>query len=482
MDPEFGNVRQYRFAGFELDVANSTLRNGSGGTVRLQQQPFRLLALLASRHGELVEREEIRKHLWNDETFVDFEHSVNFCIRQIRAALGDDAKAPRFIETVPRKGYRFIAALESGEPAAPVSIVTMPPASRRLTIRPAFAAGIALIGVALFFIWYRADRTTADAGFGTDAPLAREAYIKGRYLWRKGTNADLAQALTNFEEAIRLDPNFAAAHAALADTWQLLGNRGARPARDAFPRARVAAERALTLSPNLAEAKMVLGTVLFRFDWNWKGAEENLRDAVRLDPKSAAARHDYAWFLISMRRSNEGIAEMRQAHELDPLSLRANVDIGWALLRAGQVDEAITHLRRILELEPEFIGAQHCLETAFIYKGMYPEALDFARRAVARSGVDLSQIPGANERDPKLVIEAIWRWQLQALEQRTGDPPAYRLASYHAMLGNRDKAFEWLNRAFEERHPSMVEVHVDTAFRAVRNDPRFEDLLRRIGL
>lgn len=478
MGSEFGSTRQYRFAGFELDVSNLTLRNGSGATVRLQQQPFRLLALLVSRHGELVRREEIRKHLWNDDTFVDFEHSVNFCIRQIRAALGDDARAPRFIETVPREGYRFIAALESGDPVAAVS---MPAASRRLTIRPVVAAGIAVMGVALFFVWYLADRTTADTGLGTDTPSAREAYIKGQYLWRKGMNADLVQALTHFEEAVRLDPNFATAHAAIGDTWQLLGNNGARPARDAFPRARVAAERALMLSPNLAEAKMVLGTVQFRFDWNWKSAEENLRDAVRLDPKSAAARHDYAWFLISMRRFDEGVAEMRQAHELDPVSLRANVDIGWALLRAGQLDEAITHLRRILELEPEFVGAQHCLETAFIFRRMYPEALEIARGAVVRSGVDPALIPGAGEPDPKLALEAIWRWRLQALEQET-DPPSYQLASLHAMLGNQDRAFEWLDRAFEERHPSLVAVHVDHAFQSTWNDPRFADLLRRIGL
>ena len=123
MDPEFGNVRQHRLAGFELDVANSRLRNSSGEIVRLQQQPFRLLALLASRHDELVEREEIRKHLWNDETFVDFEHSVNFCIRQIRAALGDDAKAPRFIETAPE---RAIVSSRLWNPASRPPLIPFP--------------------------------------------------------------------------------------------------------------------------------------------------------------------------------------------------------------------------------------------------------------------------------------------------------------------------------------------------------------------
>ena len=227
---------------------------------------------------------------------------------------------------------------------------------------------------------------------------------------------------------------------------------------------------------------MVLGTVLFRFDWNWSAAEEALRSAVQLDPKSAAARHDYAWFLISMKRFEEGITEIRKAHELDPVSLRANVDIGWALLRAGQIDEAIVHLRRILELEPEFFGTQHCLEAAYTYKGQYDEALDFARRALKRSGADVTQIPGADQRDAKSALQAIWRWQLQQLEQRAGVSQPYRIASYHAMLGNRDLAFKWLERAFEERDPSLVAVHVDNAFGSLRNDSRFQDLIRRIGL
>jgi tetratricopeptide (TPR) repeat protein len=152
-----------------------------------------------------------------------------------------------------------------------------------------------------------------------------------------------------------------------------------------------------------------------------------------------------------MKRFEEGIAEIRQAHVLDPLSLRANVDIGWALLRAGQVDEAITHLKRILDLEPEFFGAQHCLEDAYTYKGNYAGALDYARRAIKDK-----DIPGAEHADPKTALEAIWRWKLHSLEKQTDDPPAYQLAAYHAMLGNPDKAFEWLERAFTERDPSMI--------------------------
>jgi tetratricopeptide (TPR) repeat protein len=324
--------------------------------------------------------------------------------------------------------------------------------------------------------------TAGDAAVGSSTPLARDAYFKGRYLWLKGTNSDLEQALHYFQEAVSLDPNFAAAHAAVADTFQLLANQGARAARDAFPQARSAAERALSLSPKLAQAKMVLGTVRFRFDWNWTAAEEALRSSVQLDPKYAAARHDYAWFLISMKRFDEGITEIRKAHELDPVSLRANVDIGWALLRAGQIDEAIVHLRRILELEPDFFGAQHCLEAAYTYKGQYDEALDFARRALKRNGTDVAQIPGADQRDAKSAMQAIWRWQLQQLEQRAGVSQPYWIASYHAMLGNKDLAFESLDRAFDERDASLVAVHVDNAFVSLRTDPRFENLVRRIGL
>jgi DNA-binding winged helix-turn-helix (wHTH) protein/Tfp pilus assembly protein PilF len=496
VNPRPGKVPDYRFGVFELDEANSTLRTRSGEVVRLQQQPFRLLALLLSRHGELIGREDIRKHLWHDETFVDFEHSVNFCIRQIRAALGDDAKSPRYIETVPRKGYRFIAIVERGSETSTARQPVPLPAqasSRRPRIRFLVGATAGLVCAAIALVWYLspyhgtssvagADVTAGDAAIGSDSPLARDAFFKGRYLWLKGTNGDLEQALHYFQEAVSLDPSFATAHAAVADTFQLLANQGARAARDAFPQARSAAERALSLSPKLAEAKMVLGTVLFRFDWNWTGADEALRSAVQLNSKSAAARHDYAWFLISMKRFDEGIIEIRKAHELDPVSLRANVDIGWALLRAGQIDEAIVHLRRILELEPDFFGAQHCLEAAYTYKGQYDEALDFALRALKRNGADVAQIPGADQRDAKSAMQAIWRWQLQRLEQRAAIPQPYYIASYHAMLGNRDLAFKWLDRAFDDRDPSLVAVHVDNAFANLRNDARFQNLIRRIGL
>jgi tetratricopeptide (TPR) repeat protein len=268
----------------------------------------------------------------------------------------------------------------------------------------------------------------------------------------------------------------------MADTYQLLGNQGARTARDAFPKARSAAERALNLSPSLSEAKMVLGTVLFRFDWNWRAAEDALETAVRLSPGSAAAHHDFAWFLISMKRFDEGVVEIRKALELDPLSLRANVDIGWALLRAGRIDEAITHLQRILELEPEFAGAQYCLQSAYIYKGRYDEALKYARRALERAGIDPAGIPGANQSDPKAALESIWRREVKDLDRQAGVPQTYRIASLYAMLGDRDRTLLWLDRAYNERDPSLVAVHVDNAFVSIRDDPRFQDLLRRIGL
>jgi tetratricopeptide (TPR) repeat protein len=173
---------------------------------------------------------------------------------------------------------------------------------------------------------------------------------------------------------------------------------------------------------------------------------------------------------------------MRKAHEFDPLSLRANVDIGWAFLRAGRVDEAITHLRRILDVEPEFAGAQHCLEAAFTYKGMHEEALEYARRALARSRVKLEEVDGANKPDPKSALESIWRWRLRNLMRGEDPLPTYRIASMHSLLGNGDEAFVWLNRAFEERDPALVTVNVDEAFKLLRPDPRFGELLRRIGL
>jgi len=610
----------YRFESFVLNGI-SGLQDESGVSIKLQPQPLKLLSLLVSRSGDIVTREEIQKHLWNDETFVDFEHSVNFCMRQIRAALGDDAKAPRFIETVPRKGYRFVAYVEVAVPSAldgnPVKTSEAPRRAPHLSRVGSAAVIVVLFALVGYFIWrsqtnsnaetqtqraliavlpfqqigdeanlaYLSDGLTEEviaqlgrirpdrlgviarnstASFKAEPPdirsivdklgvqyvllgsvrrsdgrtriavrlvqasdesqiwaqtyektdgdvlnlqaavaedvagrltqtilrepvnrvsikpEAEDAYLNGRYLWNKGTWQDLERSLSYFERATAADPQFANAYAAQADVYQqLASSRRLRP-RDAFPKAKRAAERAIALDPTLDEAHVALGTTLFRFDWDWASAENSFRKALEINPSSATVRHDYAWFLISMDRSEKGVMQMKMARTLDPLSMRVNTDIGWAYLQAGRTDEAIEFLQGILELEPDIAAVEHCLEAAFTYKQMYEQAAELATKALVRRGIKPEDLPGYQAGNAKASIDTIWRWKLQNLER--DDANAFSIASYYALLGETDEALQWLDRAFIERDAALVSVHVDVAFRTLRSDPRFEDFVKRIGL
>jgi TolB-like protein/DNA-binding winged helix-turn-helix (wHTH) protein len=603
-------VSIYRFGVFELDIPGDGLKNRSGATVKLQPQPLKLLELLVRRAGEVVTREDIQQHLWANQTFVDFEHSVNFCMRQIRAALGDDAKSPRYIETIPRRGYRFIAALDTSENTTQESLPSLPVPDRRLWLA-VVALSVAVIAILL---WQNSSRTEAGAGpepmvvavlpfqevgievseghidegltgevisqlgrvrpdrlrviarnsamalkgsprdipaiakrVGADYILqgsitrangrirvttqlfrardanqiwsqtyergdsdllrlqadvardaagaltnsvlretagpksvnagAEDAYLKGRYLWNRGTLSDLKDSLVQFGRAIELDPGFALAHSASADVYQLLANNGAMDARDTFTKAKVAAARAIELNPMLDEAHAAMGTALFRLDWNWNAAELEFQRALEINPSSAPARHDYAWFLISMRRFDEGISQMETARALDPLSPRVNVDVGWAYLRAGRVDAAITHMERMLDLEPSLMSARQCLEAAYTYRNMYGKALEAARKDFVRRGIELEGIPGYRANDAEASMKAIWKWRLRALQ-----PGNYRIAAYHALLGDRAEAIGFLERALEERDPEIVAVHIDEAFAKLRTEAQFQSLVRRIGL
>jgi DNA-binding winged helix-turn-helix (wHTH) protein/Tfp pilus assembly protein PilF len=483
-----------RFGPFELEPETGELRR-DGARVRLQPQPARVLGLLVARPGELVTREEIQRQVWNEETFVDFEHGVNFCIKEIRAALGDSAREPRYVETLPRRGYRFVAEVETtnatanalDHPAAPVEPDPPPavaPASspRRRVPR----AAMLLLGLLLLAVGAAVWRSGGEASPAPEPPVsaAREAYLAGRYLWNKGTSDALTKSLEQFERALALDPSYAPAYAGLADSYRLLAMNGALPAREASEKAKAAALTALEIDPALAEAHVSLGSILFRYEWDWAGAERELRRAIAADPDYALGRHDYAWFLVAMGRFDEAVSEITIARDLDPLSPLANADVGWVYLRARRYDEAIAQMERTLELEPGLSQAHACLELAYIYKGMYAEGRDAARRHMQELGADeavLAEIDGLPAAEG---LRRSWRWKLERRIAAARERPvtAYPFATMYAALGERGRAFEWLERAFADRDPMLVSLNVDPAFDGLRADPRFADLLRRVGL
>jgi TolB-like protein/DNA-binding winged helix-turn-helix (wHTH) protein/Tfp pilus assembly protein PilF len=661
-----------RFGEFELEFKSGELRR-DGTPVKLQPQPLKVLALLIANAGQLVTREEIQRAVWAGETFVDFEHGLNFCIKQIRAALGDNAQAPRYIETLPRRGYRFIAPVEklSATPqlpegdnhnpeAAPVPVrdtaaallaatsdasaainaaqseaarasdAAKPeaashrmPQRARLDRRIAALALVAVLVAGAYFAWrrfglaahpakakvmlavmpfenlsgdaeqdYFSDgmteemiaqlgslqparlgviaRTSAmtykrgdkdvrqigselqvdyvlegsvrregervritaqliqvsdqthlwaesyernqantlvvqsevareiaralrlellpieqpESAADTTSAEAHDAYLKGRYLWNKGRPDDVEKSIGQFTRALDLAPKYGAAYAGLADGYIMLGMFYAPPPLEAYPQAKAAARRALELDDRLAEAHTALGTIYFRFDWDWSNAEQEFKRAIALNPSYSRAHHDYGWFLVAQARFDEAIAEMTRARELDPMSPLANTDVGWVYLRARRYDEAIRQMQRTFELEPDFGAARACLERAYRMKGMYKEALDSARKEMTRAGATADELAALDKGDAAEGMRSVTRWRLkrrlEAAKSRNLSP--YNIAGFYAELDDRDAAFEWLERAFRERDSELVSLNVDPTFDSLRADARFADLLRRIGL
>jgi len=264
---------------------------------------------------------------------------------------------------------------------------------------------------------------------------AYEAYRTGRTLQFQGS---LARSLDFFEEAVRVDPRYADAYAALADACVSLARMGAPP-ETMFPRAASAAEKALELNSSSHEAHNALANVRFWFDWNWSDAEQHFRIALRTNPSYAEAHHDYAWFLVAMGRTEEGLTSLRRAIELDPFSVRINMDAGWLLLEAHRFEDAIKQARHALELSPGLQEAQACIERAHLYQD---------RREVGPAGA--------------------------------ADP--YSLALHYALSGDKVRAIRELKHAYESRSVMMPLVKVDPAFTSLRGEPAFEALVAQVGI
>jgi len=627
-----------RFGVFEVDLRAGELTK-RGLRVRLQEQPFRVLAMLLEKPGALVTREELHKRLWS-QTVVDFDHGVNKAINKIREALGDSADNPRFVETVARRGYRFLAdvtpidAPGESQTASPndgaVPTANSPgvePADAGISPKRryrnhawiALAFGLAVV-LAASLTWfysqsqssskirslavlpleslsgdasqdYFADGMTdaliADLGqisalrvisrtsvmtykgvhkplpaiareLNVDAvvegtvmrsgdrvritaqliqvpdekhlwarsyegdlqdtlalqnsvaraiaqqiqvtlnpqekvalersnkvnPVAYEADLKGRYFWNKRSAEGLKKAIDYFEHAIDTDPSDARAYSGLADSYALLGDweYGILSPQDAFPRAKAAATKALSLDDNLSEAHTSLAFILDLYDWSWASAEKEYKRALALNPGYATAHHWYAWHLIVLGRNTEGIAELEKAQSLDPLSLIISADLADALCIAHRYDESLQQSQKTIEMDPRFAVAHYQLGQALEQKHRHDEAIAEFRKAIELSGGNTTfesnlanayAVSGQKEEAIKIVKDLEGR-------QRQGSSTDASIALIYVGLGDSDRAMSWLNTAYQARfNPSIL---VRPAFDPLRSDQRFQDLLHRIDL
>ena len=314
-------------------------------------------------------------------------------------------------------------------------------------------------------------------------PGAYHAYLKGRYHWEKRSEEGLKRALTYFHEAIERDPAYAAAYAGLADYYITLGNFNLMPSREAFPKGKAAALKALEMDPHSAEAYTSLGSVKGSYEWDRPGAEEAFRRAIALNPNYVTAHHWFADHLISLGRFGEAMAELTRAQSLDPLSSIIDSDAAGYFFYAGRYDEALAEVRKALELDPNFAPSHRQLGGILEQKGMYEEAIAAFERASELSGGATYSLTGlahsyalAGRREDSL------RLLLDADEiAKTKYVSPYSIAAVHVALGDFDRAFEWLDRAVEQRDRALIWIKVAPRFDRVRNDPRFRTILRTVG-
>ena len=634
-----------RFGDFEVDRRAGELRK-QGTRIKLQEQPFQILQVLLEHPGEVVTREELQHQIWPADTFVDFDHGLYNAIKRLREALGDNADTPYFIETVPKRGYRFIAAVNgNGAEFVPTKITpietTEPSTRQQETPHPAMvsrrrrwprilsaslAAGAALAvllaaapggvasnlrrwfysGTAVPAIHsiavlplqnlsddpaqeYFADgmteelitelsginalkvisrtsvmrykksdkslpeiarelhvdgivegsvvrsgndvRVTAQLIYApddkniwahsyekqfqdsltmqsemasaiTDAvraqidsaeqtrlhaarpanPKALEAYLQGNYhLDRYGYGFGLEEAdkaLEYFRQAIAEDPSFARAYASMADVYSAEGIL--LPQAQTVPLTKVAAEKALALDSNLADAHLRLAEIKSEYDWDWEGAEQEYRRAVELDPNNTLAHESFGWYLLAMGRMEQGLSEQQRAKELDPA--------GWhmeeGLYEARRYDEAITLLTKHLESAPTDGTAHFWLSECYAQKRMYEEAFQHLRTTVGLFG--LKEIAEAMDRGYAASgYEGAMRELAKGTEQlyaRNQFTPQW-IARFYLRLGDKERALKWLQKDYERRADgALVALNADPVWDPLRSDPRFKDLVRRVGL
>jgi TolB-like protein/DNA-binding winged helix-turn-helix (wHTH) protein/Tfp pilus assembly protein PilF len=615
--------RIVRFGAFDLDLQSRELRK-HGHRVPLVGQPVEVLICLLEASGEVVTREALRKKLWREDTFGNFEDGLNAAVKRLRRALNDTAENPRFVETLPRRGYRFIGSvredeferglspdstMDAGDPemmerlrrrlrnivAAAVLVVLtaaavwfwrtgrQPPPIRSLAVLPlenlsadasqeylsegltdelitelghikalrvisrtsvmtyervrkplpeiarelavdAIVEGTVArsgnrVRVTAQLIQAAADKHLWAESYESDLgdalaiqrkvarsiaseikieltrheqmvlasskrvnPESQEAYLKGRYFWNKRTVDGLQKAVGYFSQAVDSDPTYAPAYSGLADSYALLGDweYGVLTPKEAYPKAKAAAAKALELDSDLGEAHISLAFALDGFDWDFEAGEREFRKGLELNPGYATGHQWYAGHLTLLGKNSEAIDEMKKAENLDPLSLIISADLAEDFFIAHRYDEGLNEIRKTMEMDSNFPMAHYQLAQAYLEKRQYGEAIEEFRKAVELSGGSAACLSGLGyayaESGKRSEAEAI----LNELKSRPNAAGAPELAVVYAGLDQREAAMAWLEKAYDARfNPGVLRRPM---FDPLRSDARFTGLIRRIGM
>jgi DNA-binding winged helix-turn-helix (wHTH) protein/tetratricopeptide (TPR) repeat protein len=466
---------RFSFGDFELDTVAGRLTR-AGESVHLPPQAFRILALLVAGAGRLVTRDELARHLWAGDTHVDFAAGIAFSLKQLRDALGDSAQSPAFIETVPRRGYRFIAPVH--ESAQDV----VPPVPHMLR-RPSWARAGAVLALALV-VSSDALQPGVPAREMTPARMhAAELLERARPRLAEVEADALRERIGWLDQAVELDPGRAEAHAALAEAWVELGALRGVPPSFAYARARAIARHALDLDPASARATGVLGRVALIHDWNWPEAGRLLRTAVRLSPADADLRSWYSEFLSASGRHREAVVEARRAVDLAPTSLAAGIRLGRAYLGSGDANRARQVCSRALESAPGSRPLRDCVFTADLQVGQPHRAVAAIAAALTISGRP-EEAAAMREVFAREGVTGLCRWRVAELERAYAGPrlldEAMEIALLLSHANDRAAALQWLRRAADAHLDAFIWIRTAPALHPLRHDPEFAAIERRV--
>ena len=582
----------FEFGSFHLDPGEAVLLH-RGRPLPLTQKQLETLLVLVQNAGRLVKKEDLMNHVWSDACVEPANLTQTIFV--LRKLLAQYEPLVHFIETAPRQGYRFVAAVKRipVEPAPPLesianisaeaaglgedtsfrSLAVLPffnatasaegdyfadgltesiinrlsklprlrvvartsafrykgrtidpqKVGQELSVRTVLTGRLVQLGDRLII---KVDLSDVAGGWQlwgeqyqrklsdilamqdeisteisnalsikltarerheltkhyTDNLEAYHLYLKGRYHWNKYSHSGLKRALDYFQQAIELDPTYALAYAGMADCYYRLSNTYLKPVQ-AMPRARAAALQALEIDDALPEAHAALGLVKMLHDWDWPGAEREFRRAIELNQNSSIAHQRLGLYFNLLGRSEEAIAELRVAMKLDPLSSQIPQGLSIALLQMGEYDRAIEEARGALDLERNYHTTSYMLGWLHERKGELAEAVALFEKVVALddSPMYLAAL-GYAYAIYSLTDKA--RAVLEQLQKQSAERfvSQYSLAMVQAGLGEKDRAFEYLELAYEERSDMMAWLKIGPEWTSLRTDPRFQSLQRRVGL
>ncbi len=497
-----------RFGVFEADLRSGELHK-CGVKVRIQELPFQALKLLVGRPNEVISREDLRQVLWPDGVHVEFDRGVISAINRLRDSLGDSAENPVFIETVGRRGYRWIAPLhiselphevlvgELAEPRLAPQNTGANLEHRHVRLLPILVVGALICMGAIF--WLRRElssrstraltSTSGSALTSPQAPANREAekfYLEGRYYWEKRTPESLTKAVDSFTQAIVHDPGYAPAYVGLANSYNLLREYTVMPAYEAYPRALAAAKKAVELDPLSSEAHASLAFVSFFGMWDAPTADREFRRAIELNPNNAVAHHWYATFLACFRRYPESLAEIERAQALEPASKSVLADKGTLLFDAGRRQDSIALLKQMEENEPDFISPHRYLKFIYLRTADYSNYLAEARKeaVLMHDGAALA-IVDATEKGfaaggGRGLLEVLSAEQKKLFDRGKFSP--FLLATTYSIMGNKKEALRYLKIAYDRRVDGMAQIESDSAFASLYSEPAFQKIAAQVGL